>query len=263
VKAITTRNAAFQQWQALLTNRQKRHRTRSFLVQGVRPITMARRHGWTIDAVLVRSGSRSGWAGELLAGTPSAAHFELAPELMVELGEKDEQAPELLAVVAVPPDDPRRVPVPADALLVALDRPSSPGNLGSILRSADALGAHGVFVTGHAADLYDPRTVRATTGSLFAVPAVRVDGPEAVLAHVAGTRVIGTAENAPLELSEVDLTGPVTVVVGNETSGMSAGWTERCDVLARIPMAGSASSLNAAVSGSIALYEARRQRGAR
>ncbi len=179
---------------------------------------------------------------------------------MAELGEKDEQVPELLAVVAIPPDDPRRVPVPSDALLVALDRPSSPGNLGSILRSADALGAHGVFVTGHAADLYDPRTVRATTGSLFAVPAVRVDGPEAVLEHVAGARVIGTAEDAPVELADVDLTGPVLLVVGNETSGMSTGWTERCDLLVRIPMAGTASSLNAAVSGSIALYEAVRQR---
>lgn len=265
-RPVTARNAAFQQWQALLTNRSKRHRTRSFLVQGVRPITMARRNGWPIDALLVRAGARSNWADDLLRDTPSGAQFEVAPELMAELGEKDEQAPELIAVVRIPPDDLDRIPTPADALLVALDRPASPGNFGTLIRSADALGAHGVLVTGHAADLYDPRTVRATTGSLFGLPAVRADGPEAVVAWVRRTgvplQVIGTAEDAPHELSEVDLTGPVLLVIGNETSGMSAGWTEHCDLLVRIPMAGTASSLNAAVSGSIALYEAARQRQA-
>ncbi|MGI5126080.1 TrmH family RNA methyltransferase [Pseudonocardia sp. CA-107938] len=263
-RPVTSRNAAFQQWQALLTNRSKRHRSRSFLVQGVRPITMALRHNWTVDALLVRAGTRSGWAADLLRDTSSAAQFELAPELMAELGEKDEQAPEALAVVRIPPDDLDRIPTPADSLVVALDRPSSPGNLGTIIRSADALGAHGVVVTGHAADLYDPRTVRATTGSLFGLPAVRADGPDAVVdwAKEAGLQVVGTAEDAPHELAEVDLTGPVLLVVGNETSGMSAAWSQRCDLLVRIPMAGTASSLNAAVSGSIALYEAARQRRA-
>ncbi len=263
-RPVTARNAAFQQWQALLTNRSKRHRTRSFLVQGVRPITMARRNGWPIDALLVRAGARSSWADDLLRDTPSSERYEVAPELMAELGEKDEQAPELIAVVRIPPDDLDRIPTPADALLVALDRPASPGNLGTVIRSADALGAHGVVVTGHAADLYDPRTVRATTGSLFGLPAVRADGPDAVVAWAQSARlqVVGTAEDAPHELAEVDLTGPVLLVVGNETSGMSTAWTERCDLLVRIPMAGTASSLNAAVSGSIALYEAARQRQA-
>jgi TrmH family RNA methyltransferase len=265
-RPVTARNAAFQQWQALLTNRSKRHRTRSFLVQGVRPITMARRHGWSIDALLVRAGARSGWADDLLRDTPSSDRYEVAPDLMAELGEKDEQAPELIAVVRIPPDDLDRVPTPADALLVALDRPASPGNLGTLIRSADALGAHGVLVTGHAADLYDPRTVRATTGSLFGLPAVRADGPDAVVAWLAQNRpplqIIGTSEDAPHELAEIDLAGPVLLVVGNETHGMSAAWSEHCDLLVRIPMAGTASSLNAAVSGSIALYEAARQRRA-
>jgi tRNA G18 (ribose-2'-O)-methylase SpoU len=264
-RPVTSRNATFQQWQALLTNRSKRHRSRSFLVQGVRPITMARRNGWPIEALLVRAGARSSWADDLLREA-SASAYEVAPELMAELGEKDEQAPELIAVVRIPPDDLDRIPAPANALLVALDRPASPGNLGTVIRSADALGAHGVLVTGHAADLYDPRTVRATTGSLFGLPAVRAEGPEAVVAWLARSRpplqIIGTAEDAPHELAGIDLTGPVLLVVGNETHGMSAAWTEHCDLLVRIPMAGTASSLNAAVSGSIALYEAARQRRA-
>ncbi len=266
---VSTRNAAYQQWQALLTNRTKRNRAGLFLVQGVRPISMALRYGWRIDALLYRGGPLSSWAEGFLREAQTAVRYELAPELIGELGEKDEQPPELLAVTVMPPDDLARIPVSAGALLVAMDRPGSPGNLGTVIRSADALGAHGLVVTGHATDLYDPRTIRATTGSLFALPAVRVAGPDAVLAWLELIRagglpltVVGTAEDAEDELADVDLTRPVLLVVGNETSGMSAGWEASCDKLVRVPMAGSASSLNAAVSGSIALYEAMRQRRA-
>ena len=267
VLRVSTRNAAFQQWQALLTNRTKRHRTRRFLVQGVRPITMALRYGWGIDALLYRAGPLSDWARTALREASTATRYELAPELIGALGEKDEEPPELLAVAMMPPDNLARIPVPARALLLVMDRPGSPGNLGTVIRSADALGAHGLVITGHATDLYDPRTIRATTGSLFVAPAVRVAGADAVLDWVASVRasgvpltVVGTAENAADELADVDLTGPTLFVVGNETRGMSVGWEARCDLLVRIPMTGSASSLNAAVSGSIVLYEAMRQR---
>lgn len=264
---VTARNAAFQQWQALLTNRTARHRRQRFLVQGVRPITIAVRTGWCIDALLVRRGRRSDWAVELMRECPAADRYELAPELISELGQKDEEPPELLAVVAMPSDDLSRLPVLPQALLVAVDRPASPGNLGTLIRSADAFGANGLITTGHGTDLYDPKTVRATTGSLFAVPAVRAPGAEQVLnwVHVVRAggvplRVMGMAEDASVELAELDLTGPTLFVVGNEARGMSAAWAAGCDACVRIPMTGAASSLNAAVSGSLALYEAVRQR---
>ncbi len=268
VLRVSTRNASFQQWQALLTNRSKRHRTGRFLVQGVRPITVALSHGWPVDAVLYRTAPLSDWAGQVLRDAGAVPRYELVPELMAELGEKDEQPPELLLVAVIPPDDLDRIPVGPDVLLVVMDRPGSPGNLGSIIRSADALGADGLIVTGHAADLYDPRTVRATTGSLFAVPAVRAAGTgpvaewaDSVRARGVPLTIVGTAEDAMAELADLDLTGPVMLVVGNETRGISASWAGLCDTLVRIPMTGSASSLNAAVAGSLALYEARRQRG--
>jgi 23S rRNA (uridine2479-2'-O)-methyltransferase len=268
--SVSTRNASFQQWQALLTNRTKRHRTGRFLVHGVRPITMALRYGWPVEELLVRGGARSDWLGRALEDAGDAVRYELSPELMAELGEKDEAPPELILVAAVRPDDTDRLPVRPDGLYVALDRPASPGNLGAVIRSADALGAHGVLVAGHAADPYDPRTIRATTGSFFAVPTVRCDGAEAVLDWAAslrargiGLRVVGTAEHGAADLAATDLTGPTLLVIGNETHGLSAAWTAGVDVLARIPMTGSASSLNAAVSASICLYEAMRQRLAR
>jgi len=202
---VSTRNASFQQWQAQLTNRTKRHRTGRFLVQGVRPITIAVRYGWPIEALLYSAEISSGWASEILRDVRAATHYELTPDLMRELGEKAEQPPELLAVAVMPPDDLDRIPVPPDALLVIMDRPGSPGNVGTLIRSADALGAHGLIVTGHATDLYDPRTVRASTGSLFAIPAVRVAGPGEVSDWIGSVRSRGIPLNVVLQFPALEL----------------------------------------------------------
>jgi 23S rRNA (uridine2479-2'-O)-methyltransferase len=259
---ITTRNAAFQQWQALLTNRAKRQRAGEFVVQGVRPISLAVRCGWPVR-VMIYDMSRplSRWAADLLATAPDAA-VAMAPELLAELGEKDTDAPELVAVVAIPPDDLGRIPAAPDLLAVAFDRPSSPGNIGTLVRSADAFGAHGLIVTGHAADAYDPKSVRASTGSLFAVPVVRATSHADVVAWARArtAAIIGTDEEGATDVGSVDLTGPVLLVIGNEASGLAASWRDACDVVVRIPITGAASSLNAASAATVVLYEAARQR---
>jgi 23S rRNA (uridine2479-2'-O)-methyltransferase len=255
-RTVSTRNAAFQQWQALLSNRTKRQRAGEFLVQGVRPITLAVEHGWEIRTLLHAGRARSRWAEQLLGRYD---HVELSEQLMRELGEKDEL--ELIAVVGLPPDRLDRIPQGQDTLVAVFDRPASPGNIGTLIRSADAFGAHGVIITGHAADPYDPRSVRASTGSLFAIPVVRVPSHREVLDWTTA-RTVATDEHGDTELTDADLTGPVVVLVGNETSGLSAAWRDAADQTVRIPIGGAASSLNAAVAGTVVLYEAARQRRA-
>jgi len=264
---VSARNARFQQWQALLTNRQKRQRAGEFLVQGVRPVTLAVQHGWPLRA-LIYDGERplSRWAAEIVRDA-TAERVAMTTKLLGELGEKPEEPPELLAVAGIPPDDYGRIDVRAGFLGLVLDRPASPGNIGTLIRCADAFGAAGVIVTGHAADPYDPKSVRASTGSLFSVPVVREPAAQGVLNWVNSLReggvsvaVAGTDEHGTADISGYDLTGPVLIVIGNETTGLSAGWRESCDALVRIPIGGSASSLNAANAGAIALYEAVRQR---
>ncbi|MEV8454572.1 RNA methyltransferase [Streptomyces sp. NPDC052095] len=267
VQRISTRNARFQQLQTLLGNRTKRGRAKEFLVQGVRPITMAVEHGWTVRS-LIHGADRppSRWAEDLLRRV-GAERIVMAPELLAELSEKGDGSAELLAVVAMEPDSLSRIRVHEDFLGLLFDRPTQPGNIGSIARSADAMGADGLIVTGHAADPYDPKSVRASTGSLFSVPVVRSPSHHEVMAWLDEERarglpvaVVGTDENGEADIAEFDLTRPVLLLIGNETAGLSAAWRELCDHVVSIPMTGSASSLNASNAASVVLYEARRQR---
>ena len=268
---ISSRNARFQQWESLLSNRGKRQRAREFVVQGVRPITLAAECGWRFRA-LVYDAERplSSWAGNLLRDV-DAVLVAMSPALLAELGEKTDDPPELVAVVEMPEDDLDRIPVGPNAsnrfLGLVLDRPASPGNLGSIIRSADAFGADGVIVTGHAADVYDPRTIRASTGSLFARPVVRCPSHREVAAWVTAQRLgghpivlAGADEHGDLEVFDFDFTQPTLLLVGNEATGLSGAWRELCDRTVRIPMTGAASSLNAANAATAVLYEIVRQR---
>jgi 23S rRNA (uridine2479-2'-O)-methyltransferase len=267
VERVTSRNARFQEWAALLGNRRKRRRAGEFLVQGVRPVTLAAESGWPIRELLF-DGERelSRWALDLL-GSSRAATYALAADLMAELGGKDEAPPELIAVATIPLDDLGRIPARNDLLAVVLDRPAFPGNVGNIIRSADALGASGVVTCGHSADAYDPKSVRASTGSLFVLPVARVPSPHDVAVWIAKLRadglpvvIAGADEHGEADVFSLDLTGPVVLVIGTEATGMSAAWRDLCDVTISIPMAGSASSLNAANAATVILYEAARQR---
>jgi 23S rRNA (uridine2479-2'-O)-methyltransferase len=257
---ITTRNASFQRWQALAANRTKRHRAAEFLVQGVRPISLAVSYGWEVHALLFPLDSNpSAWARRVL-DEPGAERVGMAPDLLAELGGKDEGVPELVAVVGMPPDRLDRIALGPRPLVIVFDRPTTPGNVGTLVRSADAFGADGVVVTGHAADPYDPKSVRASTGSLFAVPVVRVPAAAQVLDWATGLRIVATDERGAVDVAECDLRGPTLLVVGNETHGLSGAWLEAADETVRIPIGGAASSLNAAAAGTVVLYEAARQR---
>jgi 23S rRNA (uridine2479-2'-O)-methyltransferase len=264
---VTTRNARFQQWAALLSNRTKRQRSGEFIVQGVRPITMAVTQGWPVRALLYDADRQlSEWARRTLDEVPTST-VAVSTELLHELGGKADSTPELLAVVGLADDDLTRIPTGGQMLAVVLDRPTSPGNIGTVIRSADAFGVCGVIVAGHAADIYDPKAVRASTGSLFSVPTVRapshrpvLDWVDAIRSDGVNLRLVGADEDGAVIVSEFDFRQPTVVLIGNETTRLSSAWRAACDVIIRIPMSGTASSLNAATAASIVLYEAARQR---
>ncbi|MCQ4119438.1 TrmH family RNA methyltransferase [Rhodococcus tibetensis] len=265
---VTARNARFQQWQSYLTNRSKRSKSGRFLIQGVRPLTLALDHEWPLESLLYRIDGPplSEWARNLRAAL-SIEQIGVSAELMAELGEKADTAPELIAVAKIRTPRLEDVRLQASPLIVVFDRPGSPGNLGTLVRSANAFGADAVVVVGHGADPFDPQSVRASTGSLFAMPVVTVSSVDDVLAfrdtrRAAGTdlHLVGTDETGSVTIDAHDFTTGTVLVVGNETRGMSAAWRAACDTVVNIPIGGAASSLGAPSAGAVALYEIARQR---
>ncbi len=267
VVGIWVENAEFQYLETLRRNRTKRGRAGEFLVEGVRQINAALAHDWTVAAFLYApERDLSDWARGILARGIAPAHLELPAPLLAKLSGKDEPS-ELLALVRMPEERLSRLPLRPGLRVVLCDRPASPGNLGTIIRSCDALGVDGLIISGHGVDPYDPETVSATTGSLFALPIVRIGGPDdldpwldTVRAALGGVQLVGTSAKAATDVADADLTGPTVLLIGNETWGLSAAYKERCDALVTIPIGGSASSLNVATATSILLYEMDRQR---
>ena len=264
---IYSENNEFQYIETLRRRREKRQRHKEFFIEGVRPINQALLHNWHIRAfVYSREKHLSDWAEEILASSRASEHYELRLPLLEKLSNKSE-ASELLALVAIPEDDLTRIPVLEILLVVIFDRPASPGNLGTIIRSCDALRVDGLIITGHAVDLYDPETISASTGSFFALPTIRLPSQKELLPWLEMLRhqlqhvqIVGSSEDAEIAINQHNFTHPTLLVVGNETWGMSASYTDLCDSIIKIPMYGSASSLNVASATSIILYEIDRQR---
>jgi tRNA G18 (ribose-2'-O)-methylase SpoU len=253
----------------LRRNRTKRQRYGEFFAEGVATINAAIRHGWKFESLwFSRERPLSDWAEGVLKEANAEAHYEVTGSMLEKLSEKEEQS-ELVAILHIPPDDPGRLKLEGDFVVIVTDSPANPGNLGTLIRSADAFGAAGVIVTGHATDVYDPRTIRASVGSLFSLPVIRLPGPAEVASWL---EVVKSSGHDPLvaaldpdgghDLSTTPLYGPVVLIAGNEKRGVSSGYEAMSGVALRIPMEGAANSLNVAVAVSIALYEIRRRRGA-
>jgi TrmH family RNA methyltransferase len=263
---VSSKNALFQQLLALRENRQKRHRLGLFLVEGTSAIDAAVQHGWEIQDLLYPAQRRlSDWARAHLASGVAQRHVEVDAALLAELTDRHEGT-ELLAVARRRDTSIEQLVLPEPWLVVALDRPKSPGNVGSIIRTAVSFDAAALVITGHAADPFDPACVRASVGTLFALPLVQLQGHEQLLAWADQQRarstlcVLGSGQHGPDALSQVDLTGNLLLILGNETSGISRSYAERCDRFVHLPTSARQSSLNVCAAAAILLYEVQRQR---
>lgn len=275
---IGKRNASYQQLQGLKDNRTKRLRQGAFFVEGVRNINQAITADWKIRSLIYTEGERSDWAGNILASVRTEVNYQLTRELMTELSGKEDIS-ELMAVVEMKkpwswPDAETGTGTGQQAaeepLLVLFDRPGNKGNLGTILRTCDALGADGLILTGHGVDPYDPEVLQASMGSFFRVPLWQAKSNEELDVFLGKLRkkyptlqLVGTTSHREKPVYRQPLTGPLVILLGNETQGLSHRYREMADVLCSIPMAetSSASSLNVGCAASILLYEAARQRG--
>ncbi|HEX4060689.1 MAG TPA: RNA methyltransferase [Streptosporangiaceae bacterium] len=166
-------------------------------------------------------------------------------------------------LAVVPTVDTRldRLDLGEQPLLLICEGVEKPGNLGAILRTADAAGVTAVIATDPVTDWGNANLVRASKGAVFSVPVAAAPSAQALpwLAE-RGVRVAAATPDGDVLLGDADLTGPVAIAVGSETHGLSGPWLGQADVTLRIPMFGRADSLNVAASAAIVVYEAVRQR---
>lgn len=264
---IHSENDVFQNIEKLRRSRDKRNKLGEFFFEGVRNINNTIKYNWKIKSFVYSNERKlSGWARDILKNSPAAIHYELPMSLMKKLSTKEDTS-ELLVIAEIPNDNLDKIKANKKFLCVIFDRPASPGNLGTLIRSSDAFGVSGLIITGHAVDVYDQEVISASTGSFFSLPIVRLPSHKELLPWIAAKRreikdlqIVGTDERGTRTVDEYDFTKPTILLVGNETRGLSAAYKEIADAMVRIPMEGSASSLNVSSATSIVLYEVNRQR---
>jgi TrmH family RNA methyltransferase len=261
---INAKNTAFNHLKALRDNRSKRHQEKRFFIEGVRSINNAIQYGWKIRGVAY-SAQRdlSDWAKGVVTGLNGATQYQIEAELYDELSLKDESS-ELILIAETRKTSLDTIKLAKKDIVVVFDRSSSPGNLGSIIRTADALGIKAIILSGHGVDPYSPGVISAATGSFFAMSILMVDSPKQIeqwthslKKNLGSLQVFGTDEaGTPIAEANPNTSfGPTILLVGNETSGLSEAYKQMATQVIAIPMQGSASSLNAAVATSIILYE--------
>jgi TrmH family RNA methyltransferase len=246
-----------------LRDRRPRDEAGVFLVEGYREIRRALEKAVALQELYF---SPAWFLGEnepaLIAQAQAAGAqlFELSKDAFAKVAYR-ERPDGLLAVAPQWQRTLDQLILPAAPFVLVVEAIEKPGNLGTILRSADAAGCDAVVVCDPVTDIFNPNVVRASTGVLFSVPLVVAQSSD-VLAwlRARGIRTIATTPSAEKLYTDTDLRGPLAVVMGSEQYGLSEFWLRNSDQPVRIPMAGQADSLNVAMATIITLFEAVRQR---
>jgi RNA methyltransferase, TrmH family len=245
-----------------LRRRRERARDGAFFADGIQPVWHALDNGAPVETLVV--------APDLLTSDAARARVEEAratgitvvtvtAEVYASLSERDGPSG-LGAVIATTERSLSDIAVAGDGMVVALESIANPGNLGTIIRTADGAGASAVVLVAESADPYDPAAVKASMGALFTIPVCRAGDLDELTAWArgAGLSIVTTSARAPTPYSEAAYRLPAVVVLGSEGDGLSDDALARGDVQVRIEMRGSVSSLNVAVAAGILLYEVRR-----
>lgn len=237
-----------------LNTKKGRDETRLFLIEGKRFVDEAIRIN-AFENVIVTEKFYDDLSGSL-NGISESRIIIVTDKIMKSIA-TTETPPGILAVcpfIDKPPEE--LLDVPDKGFYVALDRVSDPGNIGTLIRSAHAFNASGIFLSKDCADIYNPKTVRATAGSIFYVPLSRNALLETVInkCRALEIKVLALQQESQKPLSSIKFDSPVLILIGSET-GLDDNLRNLADETAFIPMPGKSESLNLSVAGSIAFYE--------
>ena len=256
-------NATFQQILALKENRNKRAQTKLFFVEGVQYIKDAILYNWEIEAFIYSSNTNlSLWAKSILK--KASYNYIITPALMDKLSDKADVS-EILAIVKMKTS--QKVNYSKNPVLLLIDRPSKKGNLGTIIRSCDALNVEQIFFSGHSVDIYDHAVITASMGSFFKLPITFVSSNNEfevlvkdLKSKFKNLKVVATSLQTNNRLQDYNFTSPVLLLIGNETDGLCKFYNEKADDFVKISMRKGIDSLNIACATTACLYEINRQR---
>jgi RNA methyltransferase, TrmH family len=247
---------------AALRDRRARDEAGRTLVDGARELDRALTSGAAVETVFVDD------AGLTTPGVETVARARAAGAEIVAVGRAvlgrlayGDRSEGLVAVVAIPDQSLRELDVGPDPLVIVLEAVEKPGNVGAVLRSADAAGADAVIVANPRTDLFNPNAIRASLGTIFTVPvAAGLSSEVHAWLEEREVRVLAARVGSSLSYTEVDFRGPVALVLGSEADGLTEAWTGDHVTSISLPMHGVADSLNVSITAAVLLYEARRQR---
>ncbi|MFW5803077.1 MAG: TrmH family RNA methyltransferase [Verrucomicrobiota bacterium] len=246
-----------------LRDRRDRDREGLMIIEGYRPLLRAVDNGYPVREVYVCADLFQGDNEPALLDRLAQAGAEVlsvSAEVLSKMAYRDR--PE--GLIAVAPQRRRHIAdldLPANPFLLVAEAIEKPGNLGTMLRSADAAGVDALILCDRCTDLFNPNVVRASIGTLFTVP-VAEGTSEEVLQWLKdkGIATLAATPHTESVYTDVDLTRPIAITVGTEQYGLSKRWMERADLKVKIPMFGQADSLNVATATTLFLFEAVRQR---
>jgi RNA methyltransferase, TrmH family len=247
-----------------LRDRREREATGLTLVDGARELRQALAAGANVETVFVapsqvHSDDASAALQDAEAKVPDIVEVSEAVIAKLAFGDRSDG---IVAVVRAGSTDLESLRLTSGVpLVVVVEGVEKPGNLGAILRTADGAGASGLIAADPLTDLFNPNAVRASLGTIFRVPLAAASSP-ATLDWLTSRDIapIAARVDAATPYVDVDMRGPVAIVLGSEAAGLSAAWDDRRVTPVRIPMLGTADSLNVSVAAAIMLYEAVRQR---
>lgn len=232
------------------------------IVEGTREISLAVNSGFQFKTMLVcREILERNVNGEQLTNPlPAEEVLEITIEVYNRLAYR-QNAQGIIGLANTRESRLEGLPAPSNPLYLVLETVEKPGNLGAILRTADAAGITGVIICDPQTDLFNPNVIRSSIGCIFTVPVAVSSSPEAIRwMKNKNITIFGTALTATNLYHRVSYLDPAAIVMGSESGGLSSIWLEQCDQLIRIPMRGRIDSMNVSVSAAIVVFEASRQR---
>jgi tRNA G18 (ribose-2'-O)-methylase SpoU len=266
LRNITRENNIIQRLVSLRMSRNKRFKHKEFIIESVIALEEARKTNWPIKSLFYNADIHlSKWASRYIQHFNAQEIFALSTEMMAKVADK-EDVPELITLgESKYPSFKNYMPKSNDVVLV-LDEPKSAGNLGMIIRSANAFGVSAIVISGHAADLYDPHCLRSSVGHFFHLPIYFVEGIKQFREKIAEIKkpiqIIATGDKGDVTLPDMALENSplLFLILGNETKGISEGYKQIASQFVKIPLCGTLTSLNIAAAASIFVYEINKRR---